>query len=334
MALVTPRSPRFSIVIPTYGRAESLASCLAGCKDIDYPRDDFEVIVVDDGDDEETRQAVADFVHILPLAYIPQPRRMGPASARNAGVTAARGRFVVFIDDDCIPDRCWLRALDEVLGSADSPIIAGGTIANESSGNVYASASQNLVDFLYEWYNADPRDARFFASNNLACTRVDFLAIGGFDVSFPRAAAEDRDFCDRWRERGWRLVAAPKAIVRHKHRLTLRSFIRQHYGYGQGAVYLHQGRERRGVQRPKLESMRFYWRLIAYPMRHGGRRKSSAMVALAFASQVAYAAGFYREKLLRHFVPFKSPFESEASVGATLENAAREAQLRRQRQQR
>lgn len=291
---------RFSIVIPTYARAETLRACLSSCCALDYPSGQFEVVVVDDGDDEGTRQVVADFLHLIPLAYIPQPARMGPASARNAGAAAARGRYVVFIDDDCVADVRWLRGLDEVLGEAGPPILAGGRIENESSENLFAIASQNLVDFLYEWYNADPRNARFFASNNIACPKGAFVELGGFDASFPRAAAEDRDFCDRWRERGWRLGSAPNAVVRHRHRLTFRSFVRQHFGYGRGAVYLHQGRDRRGVHRPKLEPLRFYWRLLTYPMRHRSTAPHSslaALVLLAFTSQVAYAAGFYRERL-------------------------------------
>lgn len=302
MSLPVPPAPRFSIVVPTYGRAEALRGCLAGCQALDYPIDRFEVLVVDDGDDERTRRVVADFVHLLSLAYIPQPRRLGPASARNAGAAAARGRYVVFIDDDCVPDDGWLRGLDEGLAEGQAEVLVGGRIENDAVGNLYATASQNLVEFLYEWYNADPHDARFFASNNVACPRDAFLALGGFDVSFPRAAAEDRDFCDRWRERGWRLVAAPNAVVRHRHRQSFPSFVKQHFGYGQGAVHLHLGRERRGVHRPRLEPMSFYWRLLGYPLRSTRLRREPwphrlALMGLAFASQVAYATGFYRERL-------------------------------------
>lgn len=324
-----PSAPRFSIVIPTYGRAESLAQCLHGCAALEYPRDQYEVIVVDDGDAESTRLAVADYVHLLALAYIPQPQRMGPARARNAGVAAAKGEYVVFIDDDCIPEKRWLRELDAVLSSSDDVVCAGGSIQNDSSGNVYAAASQNLVDFLYEWYNADPRDARFFASNNMACPRRLFVALGGFDDSFPRAAAEDRDFCDRWREQGWRLVSAPRAVVRHKHRLTFRSFLKQHHGYGKGAVYLHEGRERRGVQRPKLESMTFYWRLITHARRTSTIGPTFSLVMLAIASQFAYATGYYFERLRRRQRAVESNDAHSTSFDRSLQFGSRDATLRR-----
>lgn len=321
-------APRFSIIIPTYGRADALEQCLSGCAALGYPRDRFEVIVVDDGDAESTRLAVADYLQLLALAYIPQPSRMGPASARNAGVRAARGEVVVFIDDDCVPDQHWLRELDDQLRSTDDIVCVGGAIENDSRGNVYAAASQSLVDFLYTWYNANPRDARFFASNNMACPRRAFLAIGGFDVSFPRAAAEDRDFCDRWREEGWKLLSAPRAIVRHKHRLSLRSFLKQHHGYGKGAVYLHEGRERRGVQRPKLESMKFYWHLITHARRDPTLGPQSTLVILALASQAAYAAGFYLEKLRRRLTPIEPNNDPSPMIDRPLGVRSRDATLR------
>ena len=118
---------------------------------------------------------------------------------------------------------------------------------NRDPSNVYSTASQNLIDFLYAWYNADPHHSRFFATNNIAVSRGSFRTFGGFDVSFPRAAAEDRDFCDRWREKGGRLEYVPEAAVRHMNRLSLQTFIRQHSGYGRGAVYLHNARRRRGA---------------------------------------------------------------------------------------
>lgn len=288
---------RYSIIVPTYGRPETLRACLEGCRALQYAPDAFEVIVVDDGDQVETRQVVAELAHALRLTYRTQPNRRGPAVARNAGAAVARGTHLAFVDDDCIPDPGWLQGLDEVFESARGPVVAGGRIVNNVEHNVYASASQNLVDFLYDWHNADPGDARFFASNNLACPSRAFREIGGFDESFPHAAAEDRDFCDRWRERGWRLVAAPGAVVRHRHRLTMASFVRQHAGYGRGAVFLHRGRARRGVERPRLEPLRFYGRLLAYPATKERSPRLPAMLLLALVSQVAYAAGYYGERI-------------------------------------
>jgi len=108
---------------------------------------------------------------------------------------------------------------------------------------LFASASQLIIDHVYGYFNADPENAYFFASNNVLCSREQFLALGGFDRSFPRPGAEDRDFCDRWRMAGWPLIWRPGAYVEHRHPQPLPGFINLHARYGRGA-YLYQARRR------------------------------------------------------------------------------------------
>lgn len=294
---------RFSIVIPTYGRPARLQECLRAITDLDYNFDAFEVMVVDDGGHGETRDVVAQFDQLFQIRYIPHATRTGPARARNAGAAASRGTWLVFLDDDCTVLPGWLRGFDEVLAREVPGTAIGGRVINAVEDNIFAAASQSVMEFLYEWYNATADDARFFATNNLLCPRADFLAIGGFDERFSRAAAEDRDFCDRWRESGRRLVNADRAIVSHYHRLTLASFVAQHFGYGRGAVDLHLGRDRRGVDRPRMEPLTFYAGLITYPMRKHSGSRAALLATLAAATQVAYASGYYLERLLRLLKP-------------------------------
>ena len=290
---------RFSIIIPTYGRPARLQECLRAIADLDYNFDAFEVIVVDDGGHGETRDVVAQFDQLFQVRYIPHAKRTGPARARNAGAASSRGTYLVFLDDDCTVLPGWLRGFDEVLAKQVPGTAIGGRVINAVEDNIFAAASQNVMEFLYEWYNGSADDARFFATNNLLCARADFLAIGGFDERFSRAAAEDRDFCDRWRESGRRLMTADRAIVSHYHRLTLSSFVAQHFGYGRGAVDLHLGRDRRGVDRPRIEPLTFYVRLVSYPLRRRSGIRAVLLATLAAATQVAYAAGYYTERLVR-----------------------------------
>ena len=307
MARSEPVVIRHSVIIPTYGRPDTLRLCLEACAALDYDVDAFEVIVVDDGNHEDTRQVVDEFGQHLRVFYIAQIMRSGAASARNAGATQAQGTYIDFVDDDCAPEPGWLRGLDEIFRQEQGTVAVGGRIVNSFGDNVYAIASQNVVDFLYEWYNADPKAGGFFASNNFSCPRDAFWQIGGFDESFPRAAAEDRDFCDRWTEHGWRLVYAPNAVVRHRHRLTFASFLRQHFGYGRGAVFLHKAREQRGLTRPRLAPMEFYWRLVAYPF---GRRfgiRTPVLATLGVLSQAVYALGYYRERWRQRRTPVVAP---------------------------
>ena len=80
--------------------------------------------------------------------------------------------------------------------------MVGGPVINSLVQNHYAVASQVILNTVYAHYNANPEDAGFFASNNMAMSTDLFRRIGGFDAGFPRAAAEDRDICHRWRHFG------------------------------------------------------------------------------------------------------------------------------------
>src|SRR5437016_6865605 len=188
------RPPVFSIVVPTYNRPGQLAACLQALAHLSYPKDCFEAIVVDDGGQTRPDEVVASFRDRLDLTLLRQPHA-GPAAARNTGVVKARGAFLAFTDDDCRPWRDWLKTLAVRLAK-DPDCIVGGRTINALPDNPYSSASQHLIDYLYSYYNADPDRARFLTSNNLTLAADRFRAIGGFDTTFPGAAAEDRDFCD------------------------------------------------------------------------------------------------------------------------------------------
>jgi GT2 family glycosyltransferase len=220
----------------------------------------------------------------------------GPAAARNVGAAAARvegATLLAFTDDDCRPRPGWIRGLVAAQGEDDSRLV-GGRTENALPDNVYAEASQSLCDFLYDYFGAADGQAPFFTSNNLACAADAFAEIGGFDESFPLAAAEDREFGLRWREMVGPLVFAPGAVVDHAHPLTLARFWRQHANYGRGARHLHRVLDRRSDPRPRRERAAFYAGLVAHPLRRPGPARL-ARAALMGLSQVAMVAGYLSE---------------------------------------
>lgn len=117
-------TPEFSIVIPTDQRPALLLKCLDTLGQQHLPRDQFEIIVVDDGNSADTETAVLLFAKQiarsggpLEVRYLRQPERRGPAAARNRGWRAARGRIIAFTDVDCLPHPEWLsRALPRFNG--------------------------------------------------------------------------------------------------------------------------------------------------------------------------------------------------------------------------
>jgi GT2 family glycosyltransferase len=286
--------PFFSIIVPTYNRPDRLAGCLRALAGLSYPRDRFEVIVVDDESPTPLDGVVMPWRSRLDLTLLTQTHA-GPAAARNTGVARAKGDFIAFTDDDCVPAADWLQALAARFAVTPHDAI-GGLVLNGLLRNPYATASQLLVDYLYTHYNANRDRALFFTSNNVAFPTDRFRAIGGFDTSFPLAAAEDRELCDRWLLHGYHMIYAPEALVYHAHALTWRTFCWQHFNYGRGAAYFHHLRARRGQSPIKLEPIMFYARLLQYPFLRARLPHALGVAALFVISQIMNAAGFWWQR--------------------------------------
>jgi GT2 family glycosyltransferase len=171
--------------------------------------------------------------------------------------------------------------------------MVGGLVTNALTSNVYSAASQRIGEIVYAFYNAEPANARFFSSNNMTASAALLRRLGGFDERFS-IASEDRDLCERWRKAGLRLIYIPEAVVLHSHHLTLPSFCRQHFRYGQGAARFHQ-------KRAELKSSGFEdhvafhrnWRQWLFdPLRASRSRTAALVTALLLVWQAVNAAGF------------------------------------------
>lgn len=284
--------PFISVIVPTYERAGPLSLCLDALAAQDYPRDRFEILVVDDGSITSPAGSVEKFRPDLDVRFLTQVHA-GPAAARNFGAAQAKGAFLAFTDDDCAPAPGWLASLARALTSgADCAV--GGRTTNALPHNPYSTVSQLLVDYLYLSWNPDPQHATFFTSNNLALSMQAFESVGGFDIWWKSAAGEDRDFCDRLIARGYRLIYAPDAVVRHAHLLTLRTFVRQHFNYGGGAYRLHRVRARREAKGLCVEPYGFYLSMLGFPFSRTGGARAAFLAVLLVVAQAATAVGWMK----------------------------------------
>src|SRR5437870_10533946 len=183
-----PDVREFSVIVPTRNRLEQLCACLRSLAAMDYPRDRFEVIVVDDESREPLDALAAQFEDVLHLSIL-RKKHEGPATARNHGAVHANGKFLAFTDDDCTASPGWLHALGERLTTAPEDLV-GGKITNALDSSIYSAASQTILDGVYEHYNPAHGRAHFFASCNFAMPAEKFRALGGFKQNWSLAAAE------------------------------------------------------------------------------------------------------------------------------------------------
>ena len=281
--------PLISVVVPTHNRPDDLCRCLASLARIEYPRDAFEVLVVDDGSLAPQTDVVQPFLEQIQLRVLRQPRG-GPGSARNTGVDAARGDVVAFTADDCTPAHDWLQRLAvrfaEFPGSA-----VGGRIVNALPDNPYSATTDLLIRYLYDYYNRSPHDAQFFTPNNLAFPLRQLRALGGFVPSF--VTGEDRELCDRWRSAGHAMLYADDVVVTHRHPLSAIGFCGLHFRYGQGSSRFRHRSASRQSSPVRFEPLSFYTNLVRYPLTQTRGPRALLFSGLLGVAQVANAIGFF-----------------------------------------
>lgn len=292
---MTEKLITFSIIIPTYNRPEKLKTCLDSLLNLDYPPDNFEIIIVDDGSNQPLDTLIKPYQNQLNLTLIRQ-ENAGPAKARNTGANRAKGEYLAFTDDDCTLDSKWLQSLEK--GCLETPnALLGGKIINALPDNPYSTASQVLFDYLYDYYNSNFVQTRFFTTNNFALSRELFNRVGQLDIYF--RFGEDREFCDRWLFAGYSLHYLPQAIIYHGHDLSLRRFWQQHFNYGCAAFYFHQIRSHRHQTALKFEPLSFYFQLLTYPFSKKCEQRSKIFLfGLLLISQLANIWGFLKAKYL------------------------------------
>jgi glycosyltransferase involved in cell wall biosynthesis len=283
----------FSIIIPTYNRPKEITSCLESLSSLNYPRQKFEVIVVDDGSALPIDDVIDRFAGQLNISLMHKINN-GPASARNKGAEMARGKFLAFTDDDCKPDPNWLRELEKGFTKSADCIVGGETL-NLLSDNLYSSASQMICELSYDHYNATREQASFFCTNNMAVPKTKFLEIGAFDENFK--TAEDRDFCKRWKNHGFSMIFAPEAVIYHAHKLTFFTFIRQHFNYGRGSYQFYDKKSLHGPGYFRdLLKFNFNPRnLFLYPLSKNQGLRGAYLILLMIIWQFVNGLGFLSE---------------------------------------
>lgn len=196
-------TPLISVVVPTCNRNDLLAKCLTclAPENQKIAADKYEVIVTDDGTQSSAQQLVE---QEFPWAKWTKGPKRGPAANRNHGSAQAKGGWIAFTDDDCLPSPGWLKAFHDAI-TADTQVYEGKTTCAQGvSSPLFTSPTNETGGLLW--------------SCNMMISRNLFQQLNGFDETFPFAAMEDVDFRDRIHAAGHTFPFIQSAIVDHPPR--------------------------------------------------------------------------------------------------------------------
>jgi len=219
-----PATLKVTVAIPTYNRADFLRQTLAGLVNQQFPREHFEILVIDNNSTDHTASVVAEFASAHPAPRYLREEKQGLDYARNRALDEARGEIVVFGDDDILVKPDWLAQMAVPL-IADLDTRKIGAVGGE----VIPVFPDGLPDWVREWHaplafrpDLGPIPHRHSPMGaNLAFPKWIFAQLGPFHTALDRAAGNyfsggDSEMIRRVRAAGLEVWFAPAAAVQHQ----------------------------------------------------------------------------------------------------------------------
>jgi glycosyltransferase involved in cell wall biosynthesis len=200
--------PMVSVVIPAFNAGERITRLLDSLESQQYPRERYEIIVVDNGSQDDTRERVAKY----PVLLLSETRRQNPGSARNTGVRQAKGEVIAFIDADCIATPGWIAEAVKVIQTQKADLVAGNIHWLYSAHRGAAEIFDSLVHLRNDIHARENNTA---VTANLVVWSTVFKKTGLFSEW---KAGEDYSFCVRAAAAGFRMVFGPAVLVLHETR--------------------------------------------------------------------------------------------------------------------
>ena len=243
--------PLVSVIIPAQNDAERLAKCLQALEQQTYPAHQFEVLVVDNASDIPVAPILSAFPHARGL----HEARRGSYAARNTGIAAARGDVLAFTDSDCLPASDWLEQGVAALSNADNCGLVGGRIEFFFRNPVAPTIVELYDSVMHLDQEEFIQKKRFSVTANLFTFKRVVEQVGLFDSTLESNG--DKEWGQRVAARGYRLVYAADACVRHPARQTFSALQRKVTRIVKGAADVRENRRVAGQQPPSFSRWSF-----------------------------------------------------------------------------
>lgn len=210
-----------SIIIPVFNDAERLKICLAALEKQTYPRDCYEVLVIDNGSDESLENVVRQF----PQAKLANCSSPGSYAARNSGINLAKGDILAFTDADCIPAKDWLETgVRRLVATANCGLVAGRIdLFFQKSDRPTAVELYDSITFFNQKQYLEEQN--YGATANIFTYSSVFDRVGLFDSQLKSGG--DKEWGQRVFAQGYSLVYADETRVAHPARYSFGQIYRK-----------------------------------------------------------------------------------------------------------
>jgi glycosyltransferase involved in cell wall biosynthesis len=259
-----------SVIIPTYNRCATLQKVLSAFFQQSALSSISEIIVVDDGSTDSTREVVDRLAQgsSVPIRYFRQENK-GPGAARNLGIREVASELILFTDDDIIPQPALVA--EHLDWHRKSPESSAAVL-----GHVTWDPAVNATPFM-KWYEShvfrwaavaglEQVGYEYFYTCNLSL-KTEFLRRNGtFDEDFKTAAYEDTELAYRLNKAGMRLLYNPRASAYHHQFFRFSDVCRKAVANMSVAQLFLEKEAGQAVLGPQIEKKSGWWPRIARPM--------------------------------------------------------------------
>jgi len=244
----------FSVIIPTFNRADEIQELLQSLSKQTISDQDFEILIVDDGSTDNTKNIIDQFIKTssLNIETIHQDHK-GPGEARNYGMRSAKGKYFIFIDSDCIADSSWLQAYKEAVSNNDVAGFGGPDGVLPDFLPIQKAIDYSMTSFITTGGirgHSKKKLSKYYPRSFNMGVRADIVdRIGGMGNL---RHGQDIEFSNRILATGEMILKVEKAIVYHKRRISIRKFFKQVYNWGVARINLYK------IDKKMLEPVHFF----------------------------------------------------------------------------
>lgn len=207
-------SPFVSVIIPVHNDSERLQNCLEALENQTYPKDLYEVIVVDNGSDN----SIESVVNLFNQAFASYESTPGSYAARNKGISLAKGEILAFTDADCIPAFNWLETGVRHLLSTPKCGIVGGQIELFFKSPTRPTAVEIYESVTYLQQKSHIEKGKYGATANIFTFKRIVDKVGNFNSKLKSRG--DAEFGQRVFAHGYSLIYADDCCVAHPARYS------------------------------------------------------------------------------------------------------------------